>query len=697
MDIKPDELSQTAGVGESLLAACRLVGEALGETIVAPPMDAGPRLEDILRLSKLRSRSVLLRDGWWRQDNGPLLAFIENGCPVALLPDRWGRGYALVDPRDNRRRIVTTKLALEINGNAIMLYRKLPDAPVNLSGVLAFSLTGTGRDFFRLLLAGLSAALLNLFTPVATCVLIDSIIPGSAYGQHLQLIAALTVAAIGAAGFEVVKHYALVRIESRIDWALQAAVFDRLLRLSPGFFRNFSAGDLSVRTLGIQTIRETLSMTVVTAMLSFVFSLVSLGFMFYYSWQLALIGFAVAMVLLLCTAALAIAQLSQEREQMKTQGQVEGLVLQYIAGVGKLRVAAAESRALAVWAKLYQRQKQYFVAARTYANIQELFQATVPLLTSLLIFIGVLRLLQQDLVFSAATFLAFNAALGQFMQAMIALTQALTKALSIVPLYERCRPVLDTAPESCELHRSPIRLLGGIEFRSVNFRYSKSGPPILKDVSFAIQPGEFIAVVGPSGSGKSTLIRLLLGFEQPEQGEIVYDGKPLGNLDLDALRAQMGVVLQNGRIVAGSMYSNIAGTAHISREQAMQAARTAGLADDIEAMPMGLDTVMQEGGSTLSGGQRQRLLLARALARSPALLLLDEATSALDNQTQLGVMNGIRRLSITRMVVAHRLSTIVHADRILVMQHGRIVQSGSYDQLIEQPGLFAELAKRQLK
>ncbi|MFZ2403789.1 MAG: NHLP bacteriocin export ABC transporter permease/ATPase subunit [Methylobacter sp.] len=703
-----------------LLAACRLVAEVLGETIIAPPKSAELCLEDILLVSRLRSRTVQLRGAWWRQDNGPLLGFLEDGAPVALLPDRHGSGYSLADPRDGRRKPVDEDSALMLDSNAVMLYRRLPDTPVSLGGLLSFGRHGNGRDFSRLLRMGFAAALLAMLTPIATGMLIESVIPRAAYNQHFQLIAGLAIAALGAAGFEIVKSYAMLRIEGRTDWALQAAVFDRLLRLPPTFFRDFTSGDLGDRTLGIQTIRETLSMTITTAVLGFGFSLVSLGLMFYYSWQLALIGFAVVLAVLVCTAVLSVAQLRQEREQVKSQGQVEGLVLQYIIGIGKLRAAAAESCALAAWAKHYQRQKQRFVAARSYANVQELFQSTVPLFASLLIFIGVVWLLKHAAIdiklqalaggggsvaragdeppelFSAGSFLAFNAAFGQFLQAMTAMTLALTKALGVVPLYERFRPILDAVPESGELRHPPGRLRGAVEFSAVSFRYSQLGPPILDGISLTIEPGEFIAVVGSSGSGKSTLMRLMLGFEQPDLGEIFYDGKPLGGLDLEAVRGQMGVVLQNGRIAAGSLYDNIAGTARISHEQAMHVARQVGLVDDIAAMPMGLHTVLQEGGGTLSGGQRQRLLLARALANRPAILLLDEATSALDNQTQATVMDSVRGLDITRVVIAHRLSTIVHADRILVVQGGRIVESGCYEALMAQAGVFAELAKRQL-
>ncbi len=705
----PNKLLETVEHGAPLLAACRLVAAALGASIIPPPDNVAPSLEDILRSSRLRSRRVSLRGDWWRQDNGPLLGFLQEGSPVALLPARHGRAYTLVDPRDDRRYLLDEESARKLDSGAVMLYRSLPDAPVNFTGLWNFGRRGNGRDFSRLLLMGFAAALLAMLTPIATGTLIESIIPRADYTQHWQLIAALVVAALGAAGFEAVKFYALLRMEGRIDCSLQAAVFDRLLRLSPTFFRNFTVGDLGERILGIQAIRETLSISVTTAMLGLGYSLVSLGFMFYCSWQLALIGLAVALLTLGCTAWLATAQLREEREQVKNQGQVEGLVLQYIIGVGKLRVAAAEARAFALWDRFYRRQKQRFVAARTYANVQELFQSTVPLLASLLIFGAAVGLQERTelrvqamigdgnpALLTASTFLAFNAALGQFLQAVTAMTLALTRALGVAPVYERFKPILDAAPENDALRLSPGKLAGALKFSAVSFSYSRSSPPVLNGISFAIQPGEFIAIVGPSGSGKSTLLRLMLGFEQPDQGEIFYDGKALGELDLETLRRQMGAVLQNSRIVAGSLYDNIAGGARLTPEQAMHFAREAGLADDIAAMTMGLHTVMQEGGSTLSGGQRQRLLLARALAQRPALLLLDEATSALDNLNQKAVMDSISGLNITRVVIAHRLSTIIHADRILVVKSGRIVESGSYAALLTQEGVFAELARSQL-
>jgi ABC-type bacteriocin/lantibiotic exporter with double-glycine peptidase domain len=322
-------------------------------------------------------------------------------------------------------------------------------------------------------------------------------------------------------------------------------------------------------------------------------------------------------------------------------------------------------------------------------------QSCVPALAGLVIFAAMAYWPAGQ---GAGALLAFNAAFGLFLGAVTGMTLAATQALAVVPLYRRLRPLLDAVPEG--RGRAPAALRGAIELRDVSFRYEEHGAPVLDGVSLAIAPGQFVAIVGPSGSGKSTLLRLLMGFVTPTAGTIAFDGQPLAELDAAALRRRIGVVLQNGRVAAGTVFDNIAGgrgIGHgIGHDEAMAAARQAGLAEEIEAMPMGLHTVLHDGGGTLSGGQRQRLLMARALARRPDLLLLDEATSALDNQTQAVLMDSLARLALTRVVVAHRLSTVMGADQILVVEAGRIVQRGSYQELLDQPGPFAALARRQL-
>jgi ABC-type bacteriocin/lantibiotic exporter with double-glycine peptidase domain len=279
---------------------------------------------------------------------------------------------------------------------------------------------------------------------------------------------------------------------------------------------------------------------------------------------------------------------------------------------------------------------------------------------------------------------------------MLTASTALLGTLAVIPLYEQAKPILTSLPEVDTAKADPGVLAGDIELEHLVFRYQADGPPVLRDVTIRIRAGEFVAFVGPSGSGKSTLLRLLLGFEVPEAGAVYYDGQELAGLDIQSVRRQIGVVLQNGRLMSGDIFTNITGSSPATLDDAWEAARMAGFDEDIKSMPMGMHTVVSEGGGTLSGGQRQRLMIARAIVQRPRILFFDEATSALDNRTQSIVSTSLDRLQATRIVVAHRLSTIVHADRIYVVEAGRVVQSGTYEQLISQDGLFAELAARQL-
>jgi ATP-binding cassette subfamily C protein len=313
------------------------------------------------------------------------------------------------------------------------------------------------------------------------------------------------------------------------------------------------------------------------------------------------------------------------------------------------------------------------------------------------IFFVVAFFLKEDNSFSTGAFLAFNAAFGGFLGAMLGATSILTTVLAIIPIYERAKPILETSPEINDSKVHPGQLAGEIEVSHVSFSYTPDGPLVLQDVSLQIEPGEFVALVGSSGSGKSTLLRLLLGFETASSGSIYYDHQDIAGVDLGALRRQLGVVLQNGQLMSGDIFTNIIGAATtLTLDDAWEAATQAGIADDIRAMPMGMHTMVSDGGSTLSGGQRQRLLIARAIVNRPRILFFDEATSALDNRAQEMVSTSLENLRATRIVIAHRLSTIVHADRIFVMDNGKLVQSGTYDELIGRDGIFAGLARRQL-
>lgn len=684
---------------DPLVAAFRRVADAAGIAAEPPPDWRALRCRDPLdspaRACRVRARRVALRGEWWRSDAGPMLARVaEGGHPVALLPSPRG-GYELHDPREPRPTRVTAESAAAVAPFASVLYRSFSSLPVGLWQLLRFGLHGCRRDLLAVLGASVAAAALGLVPALAIGVLFSSVIPGAERGQLLQLTLVLLVAALAGTGFAAVRGTALLRVEARVGATLQAAVWDRLLALPLPFFRGYSAGDLAVRAMGIEEIRRALSGAVVTALLGGAFSLANLALLFYYDTVLAALAAAMVAAALAAYVGVGWLQLRHQRSVLKLHARTSGTVLQLLSGISKLRMAGAEVHAFGLWARLFSEQRREQLRTRALGNWLGLFNAVCPAVCTLALFAMSTRAAAGEPLGTGA-FLGFMAAFNVCLAGALASGTALIGALAAVPLYEQARPILHACPETDAGKHDPGELSGAVELQHVTFRYAADGPAVLRDVSLRVRPGEFVAFVGPSGSGKSTLLRLLLGFEAPEAGSVSYDEHDLSGLDVQTVRRQVGTVLQDGVLLSGSIFDNIAGSAAASHDEAMEAARLAGLDGDVRQIPMGLHTFVGDGGKTLSGGQRQRLMIARALLNRPRILLLDEATSALDNRTQAVVAESLARLKATRIVVAHRLSTVMGADRIYVVDGGRIVETGTPQELLERRGLFHEMARRQL-
>ena len=686
---------------DSLPEACRLVGAALGHRIAPGPVRDAVAAADpvaaIARASGVRVRRVLLDDRWWRSDSGPLLGRTGGDHPrwVALLPAGRSR-YTLHDSSDGTRAQVNARLAATLAPVAHTFYRPFPQVVLAPRELIRFGVSGCGSDLVTVVVLGLAGGLLGLATPVATGTLFNTVVPGAERDQLIQ-VTLLLLACAGATGmFELVRRLAVARVDGRMGAAVQAAVWDRLLSLPLRFFRAYAAGDLAVRAMGIDGMRKALSGATMTAALGGMFSLSNLVLLFYYGGSLAWWATLLLAVAVCVTLAAGYGQLRLQRQIVPLRTRTSGLVLQLLTGISKLRIASAEAYGFAQWARLFSRQRHLQFRSRTVGNWLQVFNAMFPAVALLVIMAAATSGGTTMPAIRTGDYLAFASAFGACLGAMVSISEAAMEALRVVPMYEAARPILDATPEASEAQSDPGSLTGRIETHHITFHYQSGIPPALDDVSIAVRPGEFVAIVGPSGSGKSTLLRVLLGFEQPHAGSVYYDGQDFAGLDVQAVRAQIGVVLQSGRIMAGDLFTNIVGSASHTLDDAWTAARMAGLDDDIRAMPMGMHTVVNEGANTLSGGQRQRLLIARAIVNRPRMIFFDEATSALDNRTQAIVSESLARLNATRIVIAHRLSTIEQADRIHVMARGRIVQSGQYADLITRDGLFADLTRRQM-
>lgn len=688
-----------------LLTATSAVGAVMGITIHPPaPSEDFSKLNDpieaIARASRVRWRMIILGPEWWKRDSGPLVGYLgEDREPVALLPGKGG--YQIVRQGKRIREPLSGKIRDELAPDAHMLYRSLPSKVPGVYGLLKFTARGRVTDTLLVVAMGVIATLVGMLVPKVTGVLVDSAIPNADHELLYQLAGILFAVGTGTAIFTYVQVMTTVRVSTVAEMVSQAAMWDRLLKFRPDFFRKFSSGDLQMRVNAVGEVNRELNGATMRPLISGVLALLNFLLLWYYSWELAKIAIWIGLAVLLLTLAIShfIRQLSFRLHDL--EGNFHGLMVQMIGGVGKIRTAGAEYRAFNHWVSKYTAQLQLNKRIQSLKDVISVFDLALPTVAAAFLFWKAAKLtvgleITDPKRISIGDFIAFNTAFTLYLTGWSDVSTTLVGVLDTVVKGKRIKPLLDGVPEVPDDATDPGRLKGAIQFENVSFRYVEDGPLILDNVSFQIEPGEFVAFVGPSGSGKSTILRMLLGFEHPEYGRVLFDGQDLAGLDVLALRRQIGSVLQNGRLTAGPVADAVSNNAKITHAEIWDAIADAGMTEDIEKMAMGLHTVVAEGGVNLSGGQRQRLLIARALATRPKIVFFDEATSALDNRTQATVSEAMDRRRVTRVVIAHRLSTIRHADRIFVIDRGRVVQAGSFDELTSQEGLFKNLAARQM-
>lgn len=653
--------------------------------------DLNDQLEYMLRPTGIMRRRVELTDRWWEDATGALLGSTASGQVIAILTGKT-TGYQYKDRSTGQMVRVNKENAKLINRDAFLFYRPFPAKKLNLLDLGNFMLKAISRaDLVYVAIASLVVTLLGMFLPFINNQIFDNLIPSGTKNDILPIAALLIGVTIGNTLFGVTRSIILSRFRDKINLAVQSASMMRVFSLPVTFFKDYSAGELSTRVMNISNLTNMLSNAVLTTGLTALFSFVYIFQMMNYAPVLVVPGMLVILVMLAFSIATTFAQLKISRKQMKLSAKLSGMVFALISGVQKIKLAGAEKRAFSKWAAEYKEVGRLTYSPPLFLQLNGTISALITMGGSL-----VLYYLAGVSGVSPANFIAFNVAYGSVSGAVMALAGIAMTVANIRPVLEMVKPILEAVPEYSEAKKTVTSLSGNIEVNGLTFRYTPDGPAILDNLNLKIRPGEYVGVVGKTGCGKSTLMRLLLGFEKPETGAIYYDGHDLETLDLRSVRQNMGVGLQNGKLFSGDIFSNIIVTAPWKTlEDAWEAARMAGMEEDIKAMPMGMHTMITEGSGGVSGGQRQRLLIARAIISKPKILFFDEATSALDNITQKLVADSIAQLKSTRIVIAHRLSTIRHCDRIIVLDQGRIVEEGNYDYLMEKKGMFYDLVKRQ--
>ena len=650
------------------------------------------RLEYLLRPHGIMRRRILLEKGWYSDAIGAILGSrTDNGSVVAFIPHGLG-GYAFFNTDSGKWEKLSAKNESLFEQEAICFYKPFPLKKLTLPDLARYILELVSTaDLVLIGLAGLAVSLLGMLTPKLNSLLMGTVVNSG----EVRLLAAIAIfmvcASVSQMLMQSVNSLLTGRINTKLTISVQAATMMRMLSLPPDFFKRYNSGDLSSRSGSIQSICSLLVSVVMNTGLTSLFSLMYVAQIFVYAPSLVIPALCIIAATLVFSLATTFFQTSINKRQMELSTKESGLSYALITGVQKIRLSGAEKRAFAKWSKLYAQQVEASYNPPLFLRANGSFSLIISLVGNIVMYYSAVKS-----GISVADYYAFNAAYGMVSGAFMSLAGIAITVAQFKPVLELAKPIMETVPEVSEGKVVISRLSGGIELNNISFRYNDTMPLVIDDLSLKIRPGQYVAIVGATGCGKSTLMRLMLGFERPQKGAVYYDGKDLSTIDLKSLRRKIGVVMQNGKLFQGDIFSNITISApSLTMDEAWKAAQMAGIAEDIRRMPMGMHTIISEGSGGVSGGQRQRLMIARAIAPQPKILMFDEATSALDNLTQKIVSDSLDSLKCTRIVIAHRLSTIRQCDRIIYLEKGKIVEDGTYEQLIAKNGKFAELVERQ--
>ena len=650
------------------------------------------RLEYLLRPNGIMQRNINLESGWYKDSIGAVLGKRkDDGSAVAFIP-KGISGYVYFDDESGKWERINAANEALFEEEAICFYKPFPLGKLTLRSLMRYIVeTLSVSDFVFVILSTLAATAVGLLGPKLNNLLMGTVVDSKDYQLLMGITIFMISVSISSLLIRGITSLLMARINTKITISVQAATMMRVLSLPADFFKKYSAGDLSSRAQYIQSLCSMLVSCALNTGLTSIFSLMYITQIFEYAPALVFPALGVILATLLFSLVTTFYQMKYTKKQMELSAEESGMSYSMITGIQKIRLSGAEKRMFARWSKLYAEQLRVAYNPPLFLRANNAFGAIISLSGMIMMYYLAVR--SQV---GIADYYAFNTAYGMVSGAFMSIASIATTVAQFKPTIEMAKPIMDTIPEIAEGKPVIEQLSGGIEISNVSFRYHDGMPNVIDDLSLKIRPGQYVAIVGSTGCGKSTLLRLLLGFEKPQKGAIYYDGKDLAGIDLKSLRRKIGVVMQNGKLFHGDIFSNIIISApHLSVDEAWAAAEMAGVADDIRKMPMGMHTMISEGSGGISGGQRQRIMIARAIAPKPKIIMLDEATSALDNITQKIVSDSLDTLKCTRIVIAHRLSTIRECDRIIYLESGKIVEDGTYDELIAQGGKFAELVERQ--
>ena len=654
--------------------------------------DRNEQLEYLLRPHGIMRRTVTLSKGWYKDAIGAMLGIRKSdGMVVALIPAGFS-GYRYRDMETGKYVKINGKNQELFEEEAIAFYKPLPLKALGISDLMRYILgTLSPADFVMTGASALAVTLIGMLSPKLNNLLFSRVIEDGSTQILLAITVFMICVTLSSLLINGVKSLIIARINTKMSISVQAAIMSRLMSLPAGFFKNYSSGELSARAQCSNSLCEMLASVVLTTGLTSVFSLVYISQIFVYAPALVIPSLIITFTTVAFTVVSAFVQMKVSKKKMELSSKESGMSYALISGVQKIKLSGAEMRAFARWGNLYAEEARLTYNPPMFLKINNVLSSAISLAGTIMMY-----WIAVSSGVSVADYYAFNTAYGMVSGAFISLAGIALTAAQIKPIMDMVGPILKAVPEISEGKQMITRLSGSIELDNVSFRYNENMPLVIDDLSLKIRPGQYVAIVGATGCGKSTLLRLMLGFESPQKGAVYVDGKDIAAVDLKSLRRNIGVVMQNGKLFTGDIFSNIIISAPwLTMDEAWHAAELSGIAEDIRRMPMGMHTMISEGSGGISGGQRQRLMIARAIAPKPSVLMFDEATSALDNLTQKTVSESLDSLKCTRIVIAHRLSTIKQCDRILVLDKGKIIEDGTYGQLIQRGGFFAELVARQ--